>query len=144
MCRGPGFGLMFSQPSFRKEYLLFSAAAKKTSLAHVCPIDRDAKDRDAKDRDAKDRDAKDRDAKDRSRRERGERERGWPARSAAPAGGTHTKTAAVPLEGRGRHSFLPVHPAERIGVRVWLFTGTGTARPHSRWCWPGLSPQSRF
>ena len=62
-------------------------------------------DRDAKDRDAKDRDAKDRDAKDRSRRERGERERVWPARSAAPAGGTHTKTAVVPLEGAGS-SFL--------------------------------------
>ena len=78
--------------------------------------DRDAKDRDAKDRDAKDRDVKDRDAKDRERRtemrrtdrgerEERERERGWPARSAAPAGGTLTKTAVVPLEGAGS-SFL--------------------------------------
>ena len=81
----------------------------KCSCVRECggPELRAAKDRDAKDRDAKDRDAKDRDAKDRSRRERGERERerGWPARSAAPAGGTLTKTAFVPLEGAGS-SFL--------------------------------------
>ena len=32
-------------------------------------------------------------------KEREERERERPARSAAPAGGMHTKTAAVPLEG---------------------------------------------
>ena len=43
---------------------------------------------------------------DRGEREERERERErWPARSAAPAGGTHTKTAVVPLEGAGS-SFL--------------------------------------